>query len=145
MSCAPLFLSACVWVCRIRNTEGGERMNMWRGCAVVPPPFLFFFLLVLLISLLSFAPGQSVCLAQFVCPHMHLLFCCLSLPFVSICPLSSCDVAGYHWTRLSLILNIQNIICTIIKENQPGLDVNFLILFLFPFVCHFIIPYDLCL
>lgn len=30
MSCT--LLCVCVWVCRIKNMEGGERMNKWREC-----------------------------------------------------------------------------------------------------------------
>lgn len=32
--------SVSVWVCSIINMEGGERMNTWRECTVVPSPFL---------------------------------------------------------------------------------------------------------
>lgn len=53
--------SVSVWVCSIINTEGGERMNTWRECTVVPSPFLscspsvFFFF------------TRPVCLSLLVC------------------------------------------------------------------------------
>lgn len=103
------------------------------------------------ISLLSFSPGQSVCLSHPVCvsPYAPAFLLSAPPPLVSLSiSLSSSDVVGCHWTSLILsdyFVSYLNIIWTITTDSfPPKLDVNFWH-FLFPFVCSFINLYDLCL
>lgn len=64
-------LCVCVGVQHYKYGGWRERMITWRECTSPfhsCSPSVFFFS----------SPGQSVCLSQFVCPHLHLHFCSVS-------------------------------------------------------------------
>lgn len=117
-----------------RENEHVKRMH----CRSLSFPFLFS------ICLFFSSLGQSVCLSQFVCPHLLLHFCFVSCrpPHISVYPLPPHPAPSYHHhgTIVGQGITEPDYVWFWVKPNIR------LISDIFCFcVCFFVIPFDLCL